>query len=166
MTANFARRVMWWSLLINTPAGVSYSAKDVANWTTTKGHDAEQPWREALALPGARAIAPMAFFFDPIDFWSLKPFAGDVLGVSGGSSLRDYIAACKSEAGNLTLIYVPEERVVKVLASAWPASTEVKWFNPRTGQSRPAVPTVASSAVREFTTPSAGDWVLLVNASR
>lgn len=166
MTADFARRVMWWSLLINTPAGVSYSAKDVADWATTKVHAAEQPWREALALPGAGAIGPLAGFFDPIAFWRLRPFAGAVIGQSGGPLPRDFIAASKSETGNPTLLYVPKERVVKVLAGAWPAFAEEKWFNPRTGQSCPAVAAVASSAAWEFTTPGAGDWVLVVHASK
>jgi len=166
MTADFARRVMWWSLLINTPAGVSYSARDVADWATTKVRDAKQPWREALALPGAGAIAPMADFFDPIEFWSLKPLAGAVIGQSGGTTLRDNVAASKSESGKLILLYVPEERVVKVLPGAWPAAAGARWFNPRTGQSRPAVAAAASPAVWEFTPPSAGDWVLLVHASK
>lgn len=166
MTADFARRVLWWSLLINTPAGVSYSAKDVADWATTKVHDAEQPWREALALPGAGAIAPMAEFFDSIEFWGLRPFPGAVIEQTGSSSLRDFIAASKSDVGDLTLLYVPEERAVKVLPGAWPAAAEVEWFNPRTGQCRPAGVAVASSAAWEFTTPSAGDWVLVVHTKK
>ena len=166
MTADFTRRVLWWSLLINTPAGVSYSAKDIADWTMTKVQETAQPWREALALPGARAIAPMADFFNLIEFWRLDPLASAVIGQSGNSSLRDFIAASKSEAGNLTLLYVPEERTVKMLPGVWPAVAEANWFNPRTGQSRPAVAAVASSAAWEFTTPSAGDWVLLVHARK
>ncbi len=166
MTADFARRVMWWSLLINTPAGVSYSAKDVADWATTKVRDAEQPWREALALPGAGAIAPMAEFFDPIEFWRLRPLAGAVIGQSSTTSLRDFIAASKSESGNPTLLYVPEQRVVKVLPGAWPAAADAKWFSPRTGLSSPVVAAAASSAAWEFTTPSAEDWVLVVHASK
>jgi hypothetical protein len=165
-TADFARQVMWWSLLINTPAGVSYSAKDVADWATTKVPNAEQPWREALALPGASAISPMAEFFDPIEFWRLKPLAGAVIGQSGGSSIRDFIAASKIEPGNLTLLYVPEERVVKVPPGSWPAAAEAKWFNPRTGQSRPAGAVVAGATAWEFAAPSAGDWVLVVHTQK
>ncbi len=166
MNMDFVRRVMWWSLLINTPAGVSYSAKEVSDWATTKVREAEQPWREALVLPGAGAIAPMAEFFDPIEFWGLRPFPGALIGQTGGGALRDFIAASKSEAGNMTLLYLPEERVVKVLPGSWPAAAEIKWFNPRTGQSRPHVVAVASSAAWEFTTPGPGDWVLVVHTKK
>ncbi len=166
MTADFARRVLWWSLLINTPAGVSYSAKDIAEWTTTKAHDTEQPWREALSLPGAGAIAPLADCFAPIEFWRLKPFTRAVIVQSGASSLRNHIAASRTEAGNMVLLYVPEERAVKVLPGTWPAAAQATWFDPRTGESRPAGAAVVSPTGWEFTTPSAGDWVLVVNSKR
>lgn len=166
MTANFARRVMWWSLLINTPAGVSYSAKDVAEWTTTKAHDTEQPWREALSLPGAGAIAPLADFFSPIEFWRLKPFPRAVIVQSIASSLRNHISASITEAGDLVLLYLPEERSVKVLPGTWPAAAQATWFDPRTGESLPAGAAVISPTGWEFATPSAGDWLLVVNAKK
>ena len=166
MTADFARRVMWWSLLITTPAGVSYSAKDVADWATTKVHAAEQPWRQALALPGAGAIAPMAAFFDPMEFWRLKPLAGAVIGQTGGPSLRGFMAASGIAGGNRIVVYVPEARVVALVSGTWPAAAEAKWFSPRTGLSSPAVAVASSSAALKFTTPGAGDWVLLIHAKR
>lgn len=166
MPADFARRVLWWSLLINTPAGVSYSAKDIAEWTTTKAPDTEQPWRAALSLPGAGAIAPLADCFAPIEFWRLKPFPRAVIVQSGASSLRNHIAASFTEAGNMVLLYVPEKCAVKVLPGTWPATAQATWFDPRTGESRPAGAAVVSPTGWEFTTPSAGDWVLVVNPKK
>ena len=166
MTSDFIRRVMWWSLLINTPAGVSYSAKDVAEWTATKARDAGQPWREALLLPGAGAMAPLADCFNPIEFWRLRPDPRVVILQPGTDSLRNHIAANVTEAGDLVLLYVPEEREVNILPGAWPATANAMWFNPRTGESRPAGATVVSPTGWKFSTPSAGDWVLVVHIKK
>lgn len=166
LTANFARQVMWWSLLINTPAGVSYSTKDVTEWATTKAPHTEQPWRQGMSLPGSGAIAPLAAFFSPIEFWQLKPFASAVIVKSGAGSLRNHVAANITEAGNLVLLYVPEERVVKVLPGTWPSAAKTTWFDPRSGESRPADVAVVSPTEWEFLTPSAGDWVLVVHTRK
>ncbi len=152
--------------MINTPAGVSYSAKDIAEWTTRKAPDTEQPWRAALSLPGAGAIAPLADCFAPIEFWRLKPFTRAVIVPSGASSLRNHIAAGLTGAGNVVLLYVPEERAVKVLPGTWPAAAQATWFDPRTGESRPAGAAIVRPTAWEFATPSAGDWVLVVNPKK
>ncbi len=167
MPDGFTRRVMWWSLLINTPAGVSYSAKDVAEWTTTtKARDTEPPWRESLTLPGASAIAPLAEFFKPLNFWRLKPFPRAMSRISEVGSLHNQVAVNLTAAGDLVLLYVPEDRSVKVLPGIWPAAAQATWFDPRNGQSRPAGAAVATTTGWEFTTPSAGDWVLVVHGKQ
>jgi hypothetical protein len=85
---------------------------------------------------------------------------------AGDRSLRDRIAAASTEAGSLVLLYVPDKRVVKVLPGAWPATATATWFDPRTGGSRPAGSAVVSPMSWEWTAPSAGDWVLVVQAQK
>ncbi|MBP9900902.1 MAG: DUF4038 domain-containing protein [Verrucomicrobia bacterium] len=161
-TAGFARRVLWWSLLINTPAGVSYSAKDIADWLTTKAHSTEQPWREALGLPGASAMVPLAGFFDPIEFWRLTPFPRAAIVQAGESSFRDHVTVSVSQVGNVVLLYVPEAQTLRIPPGIWSATAKATWFDPRTGASRPASSAVAKPTGWEITTPGAGDWVLVV----
>jgi len=161
---NFVRRVLWWSLLINTPAGVSYSARDVAEWTRAKTDTAEPPWRAALSLPGPEAIAPLAECFGAIDFWRLKPFAQGGIVRSGTSSLGNPVAASGTDGGNLLLIYVPAERAFQLLLGPGAVPENATWLDPRTGQRRPAGPAVASPAGWEFIKPDRKDWVLVVRA--
>lgn len=164
--AGFSRRVLWWSLLINTPAGVSYSAKDVAEWATTKARNTDQPWRAALSWPGAGAMAPLADCFSSIEFWRLAPFPRTGVARSDDSLLRKQIVARRTEAGDWVLLYVPEERVVKVLPGDWPVAAEAMWFDPRTAERRPAAASLVSRTGWEFETPGAGDWVLMVRAKK
>lgn len=162
-TSDFARRVMWWSLLVNTPAGVSYSARDVAEWTTMRfREDTGQPWRRGMELTGAGAMAPLADFLKVVEFWRLKPFPQALDLQSGAGLQRDPMVASRTAAGNLVSLYVPEQRTVAVKPGAWSAAAEASWFDPRTGESRPAAAAAVSPTSWEFATPAAGDWVLVV----
>ncbi len=163
---NFVRRVLWWSLLINTPAGVSYSTRDVADWTRAKTDAAEPPWRTALSMPGAEAMAPLAECFGAIDFWRLKPVAQGGMVRSGTSSLSNPVAASSTDGGNLLLIYMPAERAFQLPPGSWAVSENATWLDPSTGQRRPAAAVVASPAGWEFTKPDGKDWVLVVRARR
>ena len=166
MTSEFTRRFLWWSLLINTPAGVSYSARDVAEWVSNQGRAPESAWKRALSLSGAEAVAPIAFLFNSIEFWRLRPFPKAVIVRSGVNSPRDEVAVNVIENGNMVLLYLPDERVVRLLPGPLPAAAKSTWFNPRTGETRPAGAGVVSSTGLTFTTPSAGDWVLMVEPQR
>ena len=77
----------------------------------------------------------------------------------GNQSARKYIAAARSEKKDLTLVYVPEERTIEVLLTALPPSPEVRWFNPRTGETSAAV-AVITDTTAQFPTPGEGDWIL------
>jgi hypothetical protein len=63
------------------------------------------------------------------------------------------------------VLYVPEERSVEVALGAIPRTPTTTWFNPRTGQSRPAIGKVGTSAC-QFATPAAGDWLLMLKAGK
>lgn len=161
--SDFARRLLWWNLLINTPAGVSYSARDVADWTTVRARDmAEQPWRQSLTLPGAGAVAPLVDFFDQVEFWRLEPFPRVLVTPAGADSQRNHIVACRTSTGGLISVYVPDERSVTVTPDAWSTAAEVSWFDPRTGERRLAAAAVIRPTGWELVKPSADDWVLVV----
>ncbi len=165
--SGFARHLLWWNLLINTPAGVSYSAKEVAEWTTIRTRDfAEQPWWQSLGLPGAGAISPLVDFLQQVEFWRLQPFPRALVSPSGGALHPDQIVASRTAKGDLVSIYLPEERRVTIAPGAWSTAAEVNWFDPRTGESRPAGAAMIPPGGAEFTTPSEGDWVLVAKERR
>lgn len=163
--ADFLRRLMWWSLLLNTPAGVSYEAKDIADWTTAPKTAAKQPWREALALPGAGGFAPVATCLEGKDFWLLDPFPQILTVQPGLQSALHHIAAVATESRDLIMVYVPEDRIVNVITQALPPHAKALWVDPRTGTTRPAAGTVNATTYR-YNTPDTGDWLLVLSKVR
>lgn len=161
VTAELARRLLWWSVLLNTPAGVSYQAQDVADWTTTSTPGKSAAWREALSLPGANAMAPLAGPFAGKDFWRLEP-SSQALVASAGLAAEQQIVAASTEAREFSLVYTPEARIVNLALPNAMTSVKANWHNPRTGENLPAKAINPTAIAQRFTTPSAGDWLLVL----
>ncbi len=162
--ANFQRRLLWWSLLVNTPAGVSYRARDVSDWVTDPNVSADaQPWFQALSLPGAAGIAPLSDCFSARDFWRLQPAAMSLADQPGNKYPRSFIAAARTEARDWTVIYAPNDRAVDFKSPALSRQLKALWFNPRTGERAPAN-AVANATSTRYATPSAADWALVLEA--
>lgn len=165
-TADLVRRTLYWSLLNGPTAGVSYGAHGVWGWddgtkppTDHPTTGTPLPWKQALLLPGGEQMQHLVKFFTSIEFNQLRPLPEAVVNNPGLQSPRKYVAAARSEKKDLTLVYVPEERTIEILLSSLPPSPEVKWFNPRTGETSAAV-AVITDTTAQFPTPGEGDWVL------
>ena len=166
VSADLSRRLMWWSLLLNTPAGVSYASKDIAEWNVIpRADEVSQPWRQALIWPGAAAIAPMSDCFAGKDFWRLTPSAKSLANPSEFDAPSSHVAAAKTGSQDMIVIYSPQDRIVSLAPGTIPANGKSAWFNPRTGETR-AANSQANAANLKFETPSAGDWLLIVSADR
>ena len=170
--AEDVRRAAYWSLLFSPPAGVSYSAQGVTDWDTTVGPQAgpaegtDLPlWHKALFMPAAKQMSCLARYMTSIDFWRLRPESKLVASQPGTESPRRFIAAAATDANNLCLVYVPEERTLELLMKALPPSPAVSWLNPRTGANNPAVAVVSGNSC-QFPTPDPGDWLLQINAGK
>jgi hypothetical protein len=166
ITADLVRRTIWWSLLNAPAAGVTYGGHGVWGWDDGTQPPTDHPnsgtpmaWQKALTMPGAEQMAHVYNFFTNLPFGKLRPAPESVVNNPGAQSSLKYIAAARTENKDTTVVYVPEERTVEILLSALPASPEVKWFNPRTGEGSAAV-AVITDTTAQFPTPSEGDWVL------
>jgi hypothetical protein len=169
-TADSVRRAIYWSLLNAPTAGVSYGGHGVWGWdngtkppTDHPGSGTPLPWREALDMPAANQIAHLARFFKSIEFWQLRPAPGLLARQPGDDSPSLYIAAARSDDGDLTVIYTPNSRAISVKASALPPAPVPVWINPRNGERSSAVAVVRDNVI-DFATPSGGDWILLIKA--
>lgn len=163
---DLVRRTLYWSLLNGPTAGVSYGGHGVWGWddgtkppTDHPGSGTPLSWKRALTMPGAEEMQHLVKFFTSIDFSQLRPMPEAVINNPGNQSARKYIAAARSEKKDLTLVYVPEDRTIEILLSSLPPSPEVKWFNPRTGETSAAV-AVITDTTAQFPTPGEGDWLL------
>ena len=165
-TSGLSRRLLWWNLLLNTPAGVSCSAADVADWTTSpRAPLTAQPWYQATSLACATAIAPISDCFSSRDFWRLNPLPQAVIRQPEIKIPRNQIVATGTELRDLIVAYVPEDRSIDIASRVLPARAGGIWFNPRTGETS-AANGMGASAAYNFATPSPGDWLLVLNAKK
>lgn len=162
------RRAMYWSLLVAPAAGVTYGGHGVWGWDDGSGPPTNHPatgtplpWRQALVMPAAEQMAHLAGLFQSIDWWRLRPAPELVVKQPGQDRPSLYIAAARAEAGDLVVIYTPEDRRIELnLANVQPHLAAC-WYDPRTGQRQPATPASAGD-IQIFETPAPGDWVLLL----
>lgn len=150
-----AARLPWWSLLLNTPAGVSYQAQDVADWNTSpQASRAPQPWREALTLSGAASIAPLATILGEKEFWRFEPLpaaANDTVGI-----MPEAITVT-TQGNDFMVIYLTGQKALNVTGPAAMPTTQGIWNNLRTGEHQPATPTKSATQTRRFVPPAPGD---------
>jgi hypothetical protein len=164
ITANDARRIAWWSLLLTPPAGASYGAEDVANWNPSV--QSKLPtWQLSLFLPGAKQMRHITELFESANWRGLRPAPRSLAVQPGMTSPRRYVAAAETEEKDLSVTYVPEDRTVEVYLEALPPSPGIEWLNPRTGQKSPAVAVVGARTC-QMPTPDAGDWVLVMKSGK
>jgi hypothetical protein len=163
------RRAAYWSWLMTGASGLSYAANGVQNWDRTTGQPgetgAEIPmWRKSMFLPGGKQMSALGKLMTSIAGTSLRPDPSLVTGQRGDLLMRQ-VAAASSPEKNLALVYVPEGRSVELNLGSVPASPAVTWFNPRTGQSTPAVAVVSGGKI-QFPTPAEGDWLLVARGGK
>jgi hypothetical protein len=170
-SAEDTRRAAYWSLLVTPAAGVSYKAMGVANWNTTLPETAklrgkELPvWKKSLFMPAAKELSVLADFLPTLDYRRLRPRPKLLAAQPGKESPKRFVAAASTEKGDLTLAYVPEDRVVELQPGILQAASVATWINPRTGKPSPATG-VASGRGCRFVTPEPGDWLLMVKAGK
>jgi len=172
ITADQVRQAAYSSLLKSPPCGLSYAAHGVANWDPTldpteqEGRNPGLPlWQKALFMPGARQMKLLGNFVSSLDFWRLHPEPQLIADQPGNTAPKRFIAASGADAKDLSLIYIPEDRTLEILLEALPASPNVSWFNPRSGETSSAVAVVGSRTC-QFPTPDPGDWVLVMKAGK
>jgi hypothetical protein len=164
-----ARRLLWWNSLMNPTAGASYATLPVMNWITnattnpnTRPQNLPQ-WREALFSPGTKSVALLAEILSSVDFWRLRPAQNLLTAQPGLQSPSRHIAVATTEARDLTVVYVPEDRLVGLPIQVLKGSPSIAWINPRTGQRSTAVGLVDENTC-QFPTPDQGDWLLVMKA--
>jgi hypothetical protein len=164
LSADFTRRALYWSLLITPPAGVTYGGHGIWGWDDGSappvGHantGVPLPWQQALLLPGAEQMAHLADLFGSLEWWRLSPAPELVHNQPGDQDKGRFIAAAKAPAGDLIAVYVPADREFDLNLDGLPDDLSGIWFDPRTGARQ-------SAALNggHFTTPAAGDWVLVL----
>jgi hypothetical protein len=126
-------------------------------------------WQAAMESPGSVALMRWGRLFRSRPWYDLVPdkdhkVVTDGLGEFWG---LDYLTAAASSDGGTVIAYMPTARTISVdLSKMARGKARAWWFNPRTGISVEAG-TYATEGQRQFTPPSDGDWVIVLDdASR
>jgi len=174
MSADIVRRAHYWSLLNAPTAGVTYGGHGIWGWDDGSGPPVDHPrsgtplpWQKALLMPGAEQMRHLGDLFRSLDFWRLQPAPEILANQPGAADPKRFISAARTKNKDLAVIYIPSDRVVEVQLEAlttMPGSPNITWFNPRTGEKRPAVALVGNTTC-QMPTPEPGDWVLLITAA-
>ncbi len=160
------RRAVYWSLLSTPPAGVTYGAHGIWSWQTEEGKTptdhprtgVAKTWRQALALPGSTHMKHLAELFTSLPWWQLRP-ADDLLAEpTGRADPARQIAAARTDKGDLALFYLPVGGEVTLKPGSLAEGLRAAWFDPRTGQHRPA----QQRAPGKFQAPDQQDWLLVL----
>jgi len=168
ISPNVMRRAMYWTLLNNPTAGVTYGGHGVWGWddgtkqpTDHAGTGTPMPWKKALTMPGAEQMAHLYGFFSTNDFWRLRPTPAFVVNNPGKNAAAKFVSAARTDKKDLMIVYVPEDRTIEVKLNSLPPSPNISWFNPRSGETSPAVAVVTTDTC-QFPTPEEGDWLLVI----
>jgi hypothetical protein len=123
---------------------------------------ARTPWRQALDLPGAGQVQHARALLESRPFLTRVP--DQSLIVSDPGTGTHHVRATRDADGSYAMLYLPSNNPVTVdLGKLSGDRIAVTWFDPRTGESRPAGE-VRGGGPREFTPPAVWpDWVLVLD---
>lgn len=166
------RREEYWTML---SGGKGQFYGNAYTWSFQLG------WKFNLDTVGVRQLMIWHQLFASLPWQDLVPdqdhkviTAG--LGSYGNLQTRvsqsTYCTAARTPGGSLVVAYMPTARVITVNMASLKAPAYARWFDPTNGTytTIPGGP-FANSGTRQFTPPGkngegAGDWVLLLKASR
>lgn len=163
-TAFDVRQQAYYSLLRSPTAGITYGGHGIWSWETTpteplnhKGSGVAKPWDKAIELPGSQDMAHIAKNIMALDWWRLRPAQSLLTHQPGGDNPVNFVAAARSKAGDLAVLYLPRGGKVSLQMDQLVSDVQARWFNPRSGTYRSA----RSDGKGTFTAPDDNDWVLV-----
>ena len=166
--AHDIRRAAYWSLLIAPPAGVSYGAHGFWSWELKPGEPLNHtgtgiapPWHEAIKLPGSAHMKHLKDLFASLEWWRLRPEQDMLVEQPGNNSPKQFIAAARSENGNLCVIYIPEGGRVSLKMDRFKLIASAEWFDPATGR-RSTIGRIKNEGTHSFDNNKDQDWVLIL----
>ncbi len=122
-------------------------------------------WQSDLDTTGAQSMMHLAALFASRPWYDLVPdynevfVSGDRRSINGSG----YVAAARSADGGLIMVYMPQQRTVTIdMASVSGSQARAWWFDPSDG-SNTDLGTFATSGSSDFTPPSGGDWILVID---
>lgn len=159
------RKALYWSLFSGA-CGHTYGCHDIWQmWQEGRkpATFARTPWKKALHLPGSGQVQHARALLESRPFLTRIP--DQSLIVSDPGTGTHHVVATRDTAGSYALLYLPSCKPVTVDLDKLPGTrVAVTWYDPRTGETRPAGE-VPGGGHHEFTPPPIWpDWVLVLDS--
>ncbi len=151
-TKDFGARAQGWISFLNGFCGYGYGAIDMWLYKSTydinrESHDGVDkitvadkavPWCQAIEFPSAKHVGLMRRFFEKLPWWELKPDLGTGAFFAPASGA---VASVAAKGDSLYVAYFNgSSTATGTLKGCKPAADYTcAWFNPRTGQTAPAL---------------------------
>jgi hypothetical protein len=130
----------------------------------TAGYCSSTNWKAELNSPGSQTLAYVGKLFASRQFYRLVPDqTHTVLTTAGYQSGAGYAATSRTGDGSTVIAYIPTARTVTIdMTKVAGTSAQAWWFDPRTSAAT-LIGNVPITGSMNFTTPSGGDWVLVID---
>jgi hypothetical protein len=158
------RKGLYWGLFAGA-CGHTYGCHDI--WQMWReGREpatfARTSWHQALDLPGSTQVQHARALLESRPYLSRIPDQTLIVGKPGKGT--HHVRATRDAAGSYALLYLPSCKPVTVNLDALSGETlNVHWFDPRSGQARPAGQVPRQGQLR-FAPPQVWpDWVLVLD---
>ncbi len=122
-------------------------------------------WRDALDSPGSRSMSHFGRLIRSRRWDLFEPDTAHTVLVSNYQSIdsANYAAAARTRDGQTIMVYTPSQRTLTVdLSTLAGTAADAWWFDPATGQAT-RIAGYASDGPVQFTPPTPGDWVLVID---
>jgi len=121
-------------------------------------------WKAQLTSQGARNIQYLQSMFSTRHWYALVPDEGHtaITAGYGSNTSSSYVTAATASDGSSVIAYLPSSRTLTVNGRALGGSMTAWWYKPSTGAAT-LIGTYSTSSSRQFTPPSSGDWVLVLD---
>lgn len=120
-------------------------------------------WRKSLEAEGAWQMQHLKNLMLSRPYFNRIADQG-MIKSDKGKDYRDLLFATRDESGAYAMVYLPQNKAVKIdLSKISGASKKVWWFDPRTGKAT-ASKDVKGKGTQSFTPPKEGrDWILVID---
>lgn len=157
-----------YSALLSGASGQVFGNNPVWHFSGPGVHEETMPWQKALASRGAQSMTYLTRFFETIPWWDLEPDQGNLLMVQRQPASGIAVAA-RSPGERLVVAYLSGMDSIALQVKAdWPASRDIRWFDPSSGGYTDAeAPMAGTAGTLEYRVPAIRnasgyrDWLLI-----
>ena len=152
------RRAVYWSLMVNPIAGISYGGHGVWSWhtkideepTAHPGTGIAKSWREAIDFPGANEMGLLRNLFESLPWTQLRP-AQELLSQNNNDPGK-FASSMVTLEKDLIVVYFPigAQSEINIPLALIESTT---WFNPSSGETKTGELAVPNSK---------NDWLLVI----